>query len=282
MKKLLTLAIPSVLLVFIGCKGTQGPAGPQGPADSEKIYVLGEVMNTGSVYVVVYFSTVIPWVTVNQVTLDLYEPYGLFNRYQDSILISTGDSIHLRVDNTTGIATASSKVPGAFEITSHDTSKMVRIPVGSDFTVSWSTSSYADFYRVDFYIDYEYRDTLGEYRVFNFSKDTCVTSTSITFPASQLFPADLVSLTYVYSYGDFDVWAMNGPVLEPGSKGNVKGNGIGFFWGTSYGGDLDIRIRGTKEKARKELSKRELVKKWFEKARMIDTNYKALREALRR
>lgn len=280
MKKLLTLVILSVLLAFIGCNGTQGPARPQGPANSEKIYVWGYVTSTGDTYVGVGLLPVVPWVTVNQETLDIDNLDGGWVEYEDSILVSPGDSLYLKVDYTIGIATASSRVPGVFEITSHDTSWMVRIPVRSDFTVSWSTSSYADFYLVEFYIDYEYRNTLGEYRSFNFSKDTCVTSTSITFPASQLFPADLVSITY--SYGYFDVWAINGPILEPGSEGNVTGDGSGFFLGSSYGGGLDILIEGAKEKARKELSQRELMKKLLEKARKIGPNYEALREALRR
>lgn len=280
MKKLLTLAIPLVLLVFVGCKG---PAGPEGPACPEKIYVMGEVSYRGNADVEVYFSPVIPWVTVNQETLDLYMFYGADIWYRDSISINPGDSLHLKVDWTKGVATASSWVPGSFEVTSHDTSQMVYIPVDSAFTVTWSTSNHADFYRVDFYIGYEYIDTLGNYRWFYLEKDTCVTSTSITFPASQLFPGDLDSVTYAYSWGDFDIWAMNGPMLEPGSEGNVKGDGSGFFWCESYGGDLDIQIEGTKAKAkREEPTKEELMKKWFEKAKATNPNYEALREALQR
>jgi len=287
MKKLLTLAIPLLLLVFVGCKGPEGPegpTGPEGPAGPEKVYVLGKVENTGNVYVEVYFSPVIPWVTVNQETLDVYRYEGLYegyywdeyNYYTDSISVSTGDSIHLKVDYTRGIATASSRVPGGFEITSHDTSQTAYISVGSDLTVSWSTSIYADFYRVYFWLYYDYYDTLGDYRRVYFHKDTCVTSTSIIFPASQLFPADLDSVRWSTG-GHFLIWAMNGPILEPGSEGNVTGDGSGFFWGKSYCG-LDIEIEGTKAKAKREPSKEELMKKWFEKAKAMDPDYQVLRQ----
>ena len=70
---------------------------------------------------------------------------------------------------------------------------------------------------------------------------------------------------------------MNGPILEPGSEGNVTGDGSGFFWGKSYCG-LDIEIEGTKAKAKREPSKEELMKKWFEKAKAMDPDYQVLRQ----
>jgi hypothetical protein len=285
MKKLLIIVS---LLAVIGCKGQQGPQGPAGADGTDGTdgaagggtYVYGEAMNTGEVYVIVYFSPVIPWVAVNQETLNVVESMmGLLTDYKDSISISIGDSVHLKV-YTDGIATASARVPGSFGITSHDTSLIADIPKGSDFTVSWSSADYCDFYRVHLSLHYGYSDTLGNDGSFYFRMDTCVTSTSITFLASQLFPADVDSVTH--SGGGFNVWAMNGPILEPGSKGNVTGNGSGFFWGSADGGHLDIRVEGTKGKAQKELSREELRHRWFEKAKAIDPNYQALKEEFQR
>ena len=285
MKKLLIIVS---LLAVIGCKGQQGPQGPAGAdgtdgtdgADGGGTYIYGEVDNTGKVGVLVLFSSVIPWVTVNQETLNVDYCDGLGTEYEDSISVSNGDSLHLKV-YTDGIATASARVPGSFEITSHDTSQTVYIPKDSALTVSWSSANYCDFYRVDFYFSYGYYDTLGDYTGFHLRVDTCVTSTSITFPASRLFPAYVDSIDNSWG-SDFDVQAMNGPKLEPGSKGNVIGNGSGFFWGSADGGDLDIRVEGAKGKAQKEISREELRHRWFEKAKAIDPNYQALKEEFQR
>lgn len=275
MKKLL---IPAILLAILGCKGQQGPAGEQG-ADGGGNYIYGEVDNTGEVFVGVYFSPVIPWVTVNQETLDVDYCDGLFTQYEDSISISSGDSLYLKVDCTDGIATAEARVPGDFEITSHDTSQIVYIPKDSDFTVSWSSAD-CDFYRVYFWLDCGYYDTLGNHKYFYLDIDTCVTSTSVTFPASRLFPAYVDSITS--GNGNFGVYAMNGPKLEPGSKGNVTGNGSGFFWGSAHGGDLNIRVEGSKCKAGKERAREELRKRWFDKAKAIDPEYQRLKEEFQR
>lgn len=286
MKKLLII-VP--FLLFLGCKGQQGPQGPAGADGTDGTdgaagggtYVYGEVANTGEVFVGVYFSPMIPWVTVNQETLNVTgSMMGLLTDYADSISISSGDSVYLKV-YTDGVATASARVPGSFEITSHDTSQTAYITQGSDFTVSWSSADYCDFYRVYFRIYYSYYDTLGNNEDFSLHVDTCVIATSITFPASRLFPADVDSITH--SWGDnFDVYAMNGPKLEPGSKGNVIGNGTGFFWGSAYSGRLDIAVEETKCKAKKELSREELRHRWFEKAKAIDPNYQALKEEFQR
>ncbi len=288
MKKLLPLFLVLTLCVLLACEGkqgSQGPTGPQGPAGPEKIYVYGMVENTGWTWVGVYYAPVIPQVTVNQNVLPIYDWWEDFCFvFHDSIQISPGDSAHLKVDYTQRIATASAKVPGNFEITSHDASAIAFIPVDANFTVSWSASNYTEFYWVDFWLEYNYYDTLGNPKYFSFEEFGSQTSTSITFLASELFPRDF---DYIYSqtqgsWGYFDVYAVNGPEIESGSEGNVTGDGTGFFWGGSYK-YLYVRIEGTKLssplKVGKDLSREELTRRRLEKLKELDPKYQALKEA---
>ena len=271
MKKLLisNILIYVILINFIGCSWTTEPNEP------DKIYVSGEVLNTGEASILVSFAPVVPLVTVNQETLAfncfLYHPYiqGLW--YSGVISESAGDSVHLKVNYTRGIATASSRIPENFEIISHDTSQITYIAMDSSLSVSWSAANYAAYYRILFELSFSYEDTLGNYLQVITRKDTSITSTSIIFSMSQLFPVDVDSITV--SWGSFEVRAMNGPRLEPGFEGNVEGDGSGFFWCRTYGGHLEFRIEGTKKAARKRLSEKELSMKWFERARMMDQEY---------
>lgn len=176
MQRIIALA---ALIVLFGCRGSEGPQGPAGPAGAEKVYVLGSVLNTGGTYVEVFSSPVIPWVTVNQDTLSGAYWYGYppSIHYYSSISVNPGDSLYLKVNYSRGIATASSRLPGSFEITSHDTSQVAYIPVNSDLEVSWSSSTYADFYRAYLYFSYSGIDTSGQWQGYSFSTDTSVIST---------------------------------------------------------------------------------------------------------
>lgn len=86
----------------------------------------------------------------------------------------------------------------------------------------------------------------------------------------------------MYAEGSFSIQAMSGPILKPGSKGNVTGDGIGFFWGVTGGGYLGIGIEGANDKARKQVSQKELTKKWFEKVREADPSFRILGQASQR
>ena len=257
-----------MLAVLFGCQGKQGP---QGPAGTEKMQITGVIDDNGTVSVWVGDSPVIPSVSVNDKNIDLDGTEGIWNWYEGDVSVSAGDTAYLKVDNTNGVATALVRIPGSFGITSPDTSDIYYIPVNSNLTVNWSASNHANFYHIYFYLHYSYYDTSDTYRDFSFDKDTSVTSNSITFSASRLFPADFDSISS-YSYGYFDIYAYNGPKLEVGSQGNVTGDGIGFFHGTENGGRLYIRIEGTKGRAGSRVSREELRKKWLEKAKSILNN----------
>lgn len=103
-----------------------------------------------------------------------------------------------------------------------------------------------------------------------------MTSISITFLASRLFPGDVDPIRH--SWGYFDLSAMSGPKLEPGAQGDVIGDRSGFFGGTNYGGDLDVSAEGTETQADRRPSKKRTDKKLLKKTKEMDPNYQLLKE----
>jgi hypothetical protein len=264
MIRIIALSTVASVIGFMNCKGPTGPEGPESPSF---IYVTGGVEaptpwdSTGDAYVEVSNTSEIPVVMINGIQLHLKYPFhtSLFYGSPD-FPISAGDSANLLVwDGKVGAnsrtAQANIRVPSQFEITSHDTSGIVTIVVGEELTLTWSSSSGAGNYWIDFYLDYDYRDTLGNEKQFCYSMDTLPTNTSITFSPSQLFPNMGEIDTILGSFGDFRISATHGPCQE-GEEGNVTGDGMGFFVGWTYGGDLRIQVSGSEYVARTEQQSR--------------------------
>lgn len=253
------IVLPTVSVIgFMSCKG---PTGPQGPEGSSLIYIIGSVAaptplhSTAHAYVRVSNTPVIPTVTINGTSLPLasrppYVPghYGEIIEFKNNNFpISTGDSAKLLVTYTRpngnpGRAEANIILPG-LEITSHDTSSDITIPFGESLTITWISHG-ADAYRSVFYLCYAYYDTLGHYCSFEYRVDTLFTDTSITFFADELFPNLGIIDSIGYSSGHFNISAIAGPWHE-GAEGNVTGDGIGFFYGCTWGGHLSVTVSGS-------------------------------------
>jgi len=270
MKKLNLLFSLVLLIAVAGCKSTTAPEVEMSVFGSVYVYEDG----TDISFVEVGLTSSISTVTLNQDTLTYMGQnfhIGGFDYWGEHSL-NYGDPIHLEVKNEGRIATASVTAPGAFGIISPDTSKVCTLSVGSDLEVSWSASNNADYYNVVFQLFYDYYDTSGIEKSFILDKDTCVPSTSITFPSIQLFPSDLDSISCIPLRPEpLRVYALNGPQLEPNSEGNVEGDGMGCFWSIVNGGKIDVMVeegtRGRGLKLREELSQDEFMKRWLEKAR---------------
>ncbi|MEO0078225.1 MAG: hypothetical protein ABIK86_04405, partial [candidate division WOR-3 bacterium] len=74
---------------------------------------------------------------------------------------------------------------------------------------------------------YDFYDTLGEWDDYTFQLDTLVFDTVLTVSPTRIFP-DFVD-SVIEGDGSVMVWAGNGPSIEPGDFGNVRGAGFGFF-----------------------------------------------------
>ncbi len=98
------------------------------------------------------------------------------------------------------------------------------LPIGQSLIVSWSGSG-ADFYSL--YYNYEWIDNQG-YWHYEYENEV-VQNPPYTFPTNT-FPYNGI----IYF---IDIQSMNGPIPQPGSKGNMTGNGTGFLYydnGRSY------------------------------------------------
>lgn len=220
------------LICFIGCSKEE----PTEPEES-KFYVVGEVTREPDYYypdtfycdedVSVTNVEVVPSVKINDQELELdYYGYGIEFDGDFSLVPDTEYKLVVTAGSKT--ATATVKLPGDFSITSPNPS--YTLPKGSSLNASWGSASNAEFYDVYLYIEYDYDDTLGNYRYFYYSNDTIITETSITYGYGLLFPnlSEIDSITW--GYGHIYIYALDGPALVPGTAGNVTGDGIGFFW----------------------------------------------------
>ena len=259
--------IAALYVGLIGCEGPQGPVGPSG--DSLPVYLWGAVgapeLEELPAYVLISNVHEIPSVEINGIRIPFTSPLtgggcaGYFLQgivfSLDDFSIPAGDSASLvvtytKVNGNPGTARANIVLPDQFEITSHDTSSVVDIPVGTGLTVSWTSSKEADAYHVYLDLDYDYTDTSGAHQSFYFSADTLITDAFITFLPSQLFPDAGKIKAVESSRGEFDISAIAGPLWE-GAEGNVTGDGIGFFYGLTFGGHLDLEVSGSEYMAGK-------------------------------
>jgi hypothetical protein len=233
-------------LVAISIPGCEGPAGPAGSAGQPKFSVFGEVEFTADTlptYASLFVSNIssIPTVKLNQDFIEFRNFYSGRSYYWDTLrTITEGDEVQLTISNQSE-ASATVRIPQQFRIQSPDPDSTFILLPHSHFTSSWTASGFSDYYYAYFYLNYSYLPSGGgTSKYFYFEMDTILSATSITIPASKLFPADIDSI--IGSYGYFNIGAVNGPRLEVGEQGNITGDGIGFFFGKSYGGDINISL----------------------------------------
>ncbi len=217
---------------FIGCK-KENPT----ETDVPKLYLMGEIQRRpysanypDSFYcdegVNVSNAEAVPSVKINDRELEFYSGSRFY--FDGDFSLTPGAEYELVVTAGSNTATATVTLPGDFGITAPDTSYV--LPKGSSLDALWDSASHSNYYGVYLYVYYEYYDTSGTVQSFHFSSDTILSETSITYESSLLFPnlSEIDSISC--GNGHFDIYAINGPSLVPGTPGNVSGDGIGFFW----------------------------------------------------
>ncbi|MFH1011217.1 MAG: hypothetical protein V1784_08285 [bacterium] len=251
-------AIASTLVTLVGCEGPEGPRGPTGSSSALPVYVLGSIISpqeqdsTTDVDVEIYHSPGIPTVNINGVRIPpgnpLYRGCDPFRFCELNLPVSCGDSAELHVvyvesDGTPRIAQASIRLPGQFGITSPETSYDT-LSVGDSLVVCWSPSDGVSFYWIEFYLGYDYTDPSGDWQYFHYSTDSAVIDTCFVLSQNTLFPSTEEIDSVDYGYGYLSLWAINGPAPES-DQGNVTGDGIGFFYGRTWGGHISFYVSGS-------------------------------------
>jgi len=185
--------------------------------------------------------SVIPVVTVNNDTLDIGSYYygpAYFEYYDEIPAIAQGSEVKVIIDYAEGKGEATDSMPGSFQITSPTSSFILH--QGSDLNIEWDAAAGADQYWMTLNLSYDYIDNSGYYDYFYYELDTITEGTSITIPAATIFPS-YVDTVY-YGYGDVYVEATSGPKMEPGAKGNFKGDAVGFLWCSAVGPEVGFGV----------------------------------------
>ena len=183
---------------------------------------------------------------------DAYAPQE-FDYYKDSTNYHLRDTVKMKVVYKDGSITGSLNIPDTFKITAPASDTGI-VSKNASYTVAWNASNGADYYWVDFYLHYEYYDTLGSHSV-RIDTSFPTKATSYEFLANYLFPQSVDSVDW--SYGHFSVSACSGPMMWPGEMiNNMNGKGKGYY--TAETSDprnyKALRIEGSPSKAQ-EISK---------------------------
>jgi|GEM_PF-3313169 hypothetical protein len=218
--------------------------------------------------------SVIPTVSLNDDTLPIYDLYPTDIVYLDeNTEMPYGESYQLKVSSEHGLSSASLVYPDSFNLVSPAFGSTVNITnLDKNIPLVWRKSNGAEWYYVFYSIDISYIDTLGiYYYIYEYSSDA-VTDTSLTISLEELFGSRLSSIdSIMYGYGQYQVMACSGPVLEPGSVGNIRGADKGFYW-LRYGlSPVYFSINSTPKNylATKELSPHISDSLWWEKAKAL-------------
>lgn len=172
---------------------------------------------------------IIPVVMINNDTLPVdyywYSPTE-FYYYGEIAGIDIGDECKLKVDYGEGKGEATDTMPGNFRITNPDSTFVLH--KGNNLSISWNSAAGATWYWLTVELWYYFRDNNGNYDDFELYLDTIIDGNSLVINASRIFPSYVD--TVFYGSGDISAEAVCGPKLEPGAKGNIKGDAVGFFW----------------------------------------------------
>ena len=238
--------LAAALTGLLGCEGDQGP---QGPTAYAPINISASVMvpvpwdETASAFANIANTSDMPQVTINGLEIPRYSTSASY-RYDD-FPIEYGDSAYLVVNysqpnGTPAQAYAAIRVPGQFQFLTPDTSQVMQIQYGDSLVVIWSSAAGADAYRIQCYynLHYYFSGAVVEHQI---SLNTLLADTSLTLGAQELFPAQVDPDSILYGGGNIQISALNGP-WQTGDPGNVTGDGIGFFHGWTYGGQIDIDV----------------------------------------
>ena len=166
----------------------------------------------------------VPVVSLNghQVEAISYSPISY--EYGDTNVIATNQKYELDVRHYWGTGFCHLVMPGDFALTVPSDTHTLR--QGSSLVSDWRVSRGAQWYWLSVYVNYDYYDTLGTWDNREFRLDTLMRDTWIVVPPEQIFPPVVGQV--IEGDASVTIWSGNGPPVEPGDLGNVRGTAVGF------------------------------------------------------
>jgi hypothetical protein len=156
--------------------------------------------------------------------VEVYSYGPTLYRYGDAFEIPVYERYDLEVKHFWGNAFCRLVMPADFRVTMPPDTYI--LDKESTLVSRWRKSRAAHWYWVSIYAGYDYNDTTGVWDFYEFTLDTLVLDTCIAIPPERIFPPIVGDVLE----GDalITVWGGNGPAVEPGDLGNVRGIGFGF------------------------------------------------------
>ncbi len=173
--------------------------------------------------------TTIPTSLINDTSLNIYDYHYNWYLFLDFNKLNIDRNYKLEVKYHDGRAEGETYLPGDYEITSPESTYILNRD--SILKIHWRKANGAKWYWLDLTIEYDYEDTLGEWDYYEFWKDTILFDTFCIYEKNRFIPGYVE--TIYEGEGTINIWAMDGPTILPGSKGNISGAGFGFF-NTAY------------------------------------------------
>lgn len=189
-------------------------------------YVDGSVDHDKSIVVTdIAGLRMVPIVELNGRRVEVYYYGATSYRYGDDSTNQVMTRSELTVDHYWGRAFAHATMPGDFRLVEPGGGFILNPE--SALVLAWTGSAAAQWYWVSLVVDYDYLDSLGDWDDYEFTLDTLVYDLSLVLPPERVFPGFVRRVTE--GDGSLVVWSGNGPAVEPGDVGNVRGVGFGFF-----------------------------------------------------
>jgi hypothetical protein len=144
--------------------------------------------------------------------------------YGDTNVIPTNHKYELEIRHYWGTGFCHLVMPGDFALTvPSDTHTLAQ---GASLASTWRASRGAQWYWLSVYVNYDYYDTLGTWDNREFRLDTLMYDTFIVVSPEPVFPPVVGQV--IEGDASVTIWSGNGPPVEPGDLGNVRGTAVGF------------------------------------------------------
>jgi hypothetical protein len=170
----------------------------------------------------------VPIVLLNDSQVEPYYYSPTEYDYGDTNVIPTNRRYDLEVRHYWGTGFCHLVMPGDFALTLPPRVPFDTFMLRQDASLltAWTASQGAQWYWLSVYVNYDFYDTLGAWDNREFRLDTLMHDTWIIVPPQQMFPSVVREL--IEGDASVTVWSGNGPPVEPGDLGNVRGAAVGF------------------------------------------------------
>ncbi len=182
----------------------------------------------------------IPLATINDTALPLVDFHYHHYLYSEDRRFTPGKEYRMTVTHSGGKASSTVFVPSDFSLLKPEPGFILY--QDSSLSLIWQKSKDAAYYSSSLYLYYYYTDTLGTRSFFSLDSDTTVSETTLFYNKETLFPPNVQRV----DWGEMriNIWAIDGSFILPGAKGNIEGDGWGFYYGANHSGERYFRIAG--------------------------------------